>query len=162
MFTRTDTTTPRTIDSDLRDVAAALQHVLVDLIDLSLVGKHLHWNVKGPRFRMLHHELDELVDAWRRLADDIAERAAALGFSPDGRTPTVARATRIEAMPAGPILDDDVVLALAGRLTDVIGRARAAMGEAAIRDTVTEDLLIDVVQTLEKQHWQLRVQAVRT
>jgi starvation-inducible DNA-binding protein len=161
MLTRTDTTIRDTAYSDFQDVAAALQHVLVDLIDLSLVGKHLHWNVEGPRFRTLHDELDQLVDVWRRLGDDVAERAAALGYSPDGRVSTVARATQIEAFAAGPIRDDDVILGLTSRLTDVIERARVAMGEAAVRDTVTEDLLIEVVQTLEKQQWQLRVQAGR-
>jgi DNA-binding ferritin-like protein len=27
---------------------------------------------------------------------------------------------------------------------------------AAVRDSISEDLLIDVVRTLEKQHWMLR------
>ena len=158
MLTHTDMTNPTTLDSDMREVGAALQDVLVDLIDLSLIGKHAHWNVEGPRFRTLHLELDELVDSWRRLADDIAERATTLGWAPDGQTGTLARSSHLEAFPAGPIRDDDVVLGLTGRLADVIERARVAMGEAAVRDSVSEDLLIHVVGTLEKQHWLLRVQ----
>ena len=161
MLTQTDMTDPNPIGGDLRDVGATLQHVLVDLIDLSLLGKHAHWNVEGPRFRTLHLELDDLVDAWRGLADDVAERAAALGWSPDGQTPTISRSSQIAAFPAGPIRDDDVIFGLVGRVADVIERARVAMGEATVRDSVSEDLLIDVVETLEKQHWLLRSQMAR-
>jgi len=54
--------------------AAALNRVLADLIDLTLVGKQAHWTLVGPRFRTLHLQLDELVDAVRVHADDVAER----------------------------------------------------------------------------------------
>src|SRR5699024_11536440 len=40
-------------------VAGALQQSLVDLIDLSLVAKQLHWSVVGPRFQSVHLALDE-------------------------------------------------------------------------------------------------------
>ena len=142
--------------SDVREVGEALQEVLVDLVDLSLLGKHLHWNVEGPTFRSLHLQLDELVDSWRAMSDEVAERAAALGFPPDAQAATVARASRIDAFAAGRIADRDVVSGLTDRLADVIDRARDAM--AAVRDSISEDLLIDVVRTLEKQHWMLRAQ----
>ena len=48
--------------NNVREVGEALQEVLVDLVDLSLVGKHLHWNVEGLTFRSVHLQLDELVD----------------------------------------------------------------------------------------------------
>jgi starvation-inducible DNA-binding protein len=38
-------------------VGAELQTVLVELVDLSLVGKQLHWAVTGPLFRPLHLQL---------------------------------------------------------------------------------------------------------
>jgi starvation-inducible DNA-binding protein len=142
----------------VRDLGEALQDVLVDLVDLSLLGKHAHWNVEGLTFRSLHLQLDELVDDWRALSDDVAERAATLGFAPDAQAATVARASRIDALPAGRISDRDVVAGLADRLADVIGRTRNAMGEAAVRDSITEDLLIEVVKALEKQQWMLRAQ----
>jgi len=78
------------IDAEDREVAAELQSMLVELIDLALIGKQVHWNVEGPHFRSLHLELDELVDAWRALGDDVAERAGTLGAAPDGQAATVA------------------------------------------------------------------------
>jgi starvation-inducible DNA-binding protein len=64
-----------------------LQAVLVDLIDLSLLGKQLHWTVVGREFRSLHLQLDELIDSWRDLSDTVAERAVAIGRIPNGQAP---------------------------------------------------------------------------
>ncbi len=82
--------------AERRAVAVELQGTLVDLVDLSLIGKHLHWNVEGRHFRTLHDELDEHVTAWRRLSDEVAERAVTIGASPDGQAGTIAGATQLE------------------------------------------------------------------
>jgi starvation-inducible DNA-binding protein len=82
-----------TLRHEERDaLGTELQATLVDLIDLSLVAKQLHWNVTGPSFRPLHLQLDELAETARGLSDDAAERARALGWSPDGRRQVVAPA----------------------------------------------------------------------
>ena len=70
-------------------------------MDLSLIGKQLHWNIVGPLFRPLHLYLDELVDEWRLLADAVAERATALGFFPDRQCGTVAQKTEFKPLPEG-------------------------------------------------------------
>src|ERR671922_2638408 len=77
-------------------VGRELQAVLVELVDLSLIGKQLHWAVTGPLFRPLHLQLDELVDSWRELADTIAERAVALGYVPDGQARAVAAGSALK------------------------------------------------------------------
>jgi starvation-inducible DNA-binding protein len=74
-------------------VGQELQATLLDLIDLSLLGKQLHWSVVGPHFRSLHLQLDELVDGWRALADTVAERAVAIGFWPDGQAGAIVAGT---------------------------------------------------------------------
>ena len=79
-------------------LAANMQKVLVDLIDLHLQGKQAHWNILGTNFRDLHLQLDEIVDAAREFADDTAERMRALYAVPDGRSATVA-ATSHHAIP---------------------------------------------------------------
>ena len=78
------------------EVGNQLQAMLVELIDLALVGKQLHWNVTGPLFRPLHEQLDELVDSWRELSDVVAERAVALGYVPDGQAGAVASGTELK------------------------------------------------------------------
>src|SRR5919201_1212440 len=86
-----------------------LQATLVELVDLSLLGKQLHWSVVGPLFKPLHEHLDELVDSWRELSDTVAERAVALGVAPDGRAATVSGASEIVAVDSGS-LDTDTAL----------------------------------------------------
>ena len=68
-------------------VDKALQQALVDLTDLSLLGKQAHWNIQGSRFRALHLQLDEIVEEVRVGADDVAERLAALGGTLTGALP---------------------------------------------------------------------------
>ncbi|WP_309500748.1 Dps family protein, partial [Streptomyces shenzhenensis] len=60
-------------DADLKTVAEGLQGALVDLVDLALVAKQIHWNVVGPRFRTVHLQLDEVVDTARAHSDTVAE-----------------------------------------------------------------------------------------
>ena len=146
------------ITADDREVAAELQGVLVDLIDLTLIGKHAHWNVVGPHFRSVHGELDELVESWRELSDDVAERAAALGAAPDGQSETIAGSTKVEPLPAGNLGDGEVVWLIGNRLEQVVTRTRERLGRVASLDPISEDLLIGIAAALEKQLWMLRAQ----
>ncbi len=77
------------------------QAVLVDLIELHIQGKQAHWNIVGTNFRDLHLQLDEIVDAARQFADDMAERMRALHALPDGRSSTVSATTALPAFPDG-------------------------------------------------------------
>jgi starvation-inducible DNA-binding protein len=139
-------------------VAVELQGALVDLLDLTLIGKHLHWNVRGRHFRALHHELDEQVDVWRELSDDVAERAATIGASPDGQAETIGGATQLEPLPSGQLSDQQVLKAISDRLAAVSTRTRERIDRVAVVDPVTCDLFVNVAGTLEKQLWTIRAQ----
>ena len=71
------------------EVAATLQSRLHALNDLQLTLKHAHWNVVGKNFRSAHLQLDELVATARQYTDEVAERANAIGISPNGKAKTV-------------------------------------------------------------------------
>ena len=73
-------------DDAQQTVGAVLQDSLADFVDLSLTAKQWHWNVVGRNFREAHLHLDELVELARTYSDEVAERAATIGVSPDGRT----------------------------------------------------------------------------
>jgi starvation-inducible DNA-binding protein len=140
-----------------RDEAGGqLQAVLIDLIDLSLLGKQLHWNVFGRPFKPLHEHLDELVESWRDLADTVAERAAALGVAPDGRAATVSAGSGIAPLEGGSLDTDTAVRELVTRLADVVERIRARMDRLGEIDLASQDVLVEVVRDLEKQLWMLR------
>jgi starvation-inducible DNA-binding protein len=138
-----------------------LQRTLVELTDLALIGKQLHWNVQGLNFRSLHLELDELVDAWRELSDSVAERAVMLGVSPDGRAATIAERTPFDATEiAGPLEDAIVIDYLTGVLAEAVALARKSMEQSGELDDVSNDLLIGVVNKLEEQLWMVSAQRV--
>jgi starvation-inducible DNA-binding protein len=144
---------------DRQAIGAALQSALVVLTDLTLTGKHAHWNVTGPHFRTLHLQLDEMVEAWRDAADSVAERAVALGHPIDGRAGFVAQRSELPALGDGPLRDHHLVTALTRILTEAVERMRRDMDHADTLDVVTGDLLHAIVGTLEQQLWMIRVQA---
>jgi starvation-inducible DNA-binding protein len=138
------------------EVGRELQATLVELVDLSLIGKQLHWNIFGRPFRPLHEFLDELVDSWRDLSDTVAERAVALGVAPDGRSGTVAADSAIDPVDAGSLDTDMATHQLVERLADVSERIRSRMDRLGEIDLASQDVLIEVIRDLEKQQWMLR------
>jgi starvation-inducible DNA-binding protein len=140
------------------EVGNQLQDMVVELVDLSLLGKQLHWSVVGQHFRSLHLQLDELVESWRGLADTVAERAVAIGSFPDGQAATIAADSTIEGVERGAIEDLEVVRLLARRLGEVAERARERSARVSELDPPTEDVFIEVIRALEEQLWMVRAQ----
>jgi starvation-inducible DNA-binding protein len=139
-------------------VGQVLQAVLHELIDLSLIGKQLHWAVVGRFFRPLHLQLDLLVESWRELSDTVAERAVALGLVPDGQASAVAAGSQLAPLARGSLEDQVVVRELTRRVAEVSERARERMNRLGDADLASQDVLIEVVRELEKQQWMLRAQ----
>ncbi|UUU36950.1 DNA starvation/stationary phase protection protein [Streptomyces sp. CA-210063] len=145
-------------EADLKTVSEALQGALVDLVDLSLVAKQIHWNVVGPRFRSVHLQLDEVVDSARLHSDTVAERASTLGVSPDGRAGTVAASSGIGKVPDGWVKDADAVGTLVDALGAVITRMRTRVESTAAADPVSQDIFIGITADLEKHHWMFQAE----
>lgn len=142
-----------TIETDLQDT-------LVELTDLALQGKQLHWNLVGRGFKSLHEQLDEVVDAVRTAADDVAERAVTIGAAPDGRALTIAKESPLADVPSGQVTDTAAVAHIVAVLSTVIDRTHQRIARLDRVDPVTQDLLIGIVAGLEKQRWMLRAQQV--
>jgi starvation-inducible DNA-binding protein len=147
-------------DHERDRLAWALQSTLVDLVDLALVGKQAHWNVVGRQFHDVHLHLDELVDTARRYADEVAERAAALGIAPDGRASVIAASSALPEFPAGWVEDRDVVRWISEAVDAVVRRVRTRIDEAEKVDVVTQDLFTDIVRALEKARWMWQAQSL--
>ncbi|MGY0020644.1 Dps family protein [Streptomyces sp. YJ-C3] len=147
------------VKNDRKIAGDALQGALVDLLDLSLLAKQAHWNLYGPRFHSLHLRLDDVVAMVRTRADEVAERAATIGVSPDGQAATVAATSVLSAFAPGWIKDTEALTALSSALFTVIGRMRDRITVFGAADPVTQDLLIGVVADLEKHHWMFRAES---
>ncbi|MFD9984140.1 Dps family protein [Streptomyces massasporeus] len=145
-------------DANLKTVSEALQGALVDLVDLALVAKQIHWNVVGPRFRSVHLQLDEVVDTARKYSDTVAERAAALGISPDGRAATVAVGSGIGVTPEGWVDDTTAVGTLVEALGAVIARMRERVESTGEPEPVSQDIFIGITADLEKHHWMFQAE----
>ncbi|HYB11009.1 MAG TPA: DNA starvation/stationary phase protection protein [Alphaproteobacteria bacterium] len=62
-----------------RDISAALNVLLADMLALYLKTKNFHWHISGPHFRDYHLLLDEQSDQIFATTDPIAERVRKIG-----------------------------------------------------------------------------------
>jgi len=137
--------------------ASELDGVLADLLDLGLLAKHARWNVLGPRFWALERTLNELAEFARVSADSVAERAVTLGHPPDGRAVTITTRSSLPDVESGALRDADAITAFLAILDAAATRIHAGL-EAFETDLVTAALLTNLLATVEKFAWTLRVQ----
>ena len=138
------------------ELAANLQRVLVDLIELHLQGKQAHWNVVGSNFRDLHLQLDELVDFAREASDTIAERMRALEATADGRSDTVAATTTLPQFPGYEQSTHEVVDLITTRTYAAVDTLRAVHDAVDAEDPSTADILHQLIDGLEKLAWMIK------
>lgn len=135
-----------------------LQPTLTDLIAFGLTVKQLHWNVIGPHFRPLHLHLDEIHEDVEDAVDTVAERMSATGHSPTGTAKAVAANSEVADPPLGFLRDDEVLLLAGQRTHELADLIRSRMASIEEADTVTADILHEIVGKLEKHHWMLKAQ----
>lgn len=149
-------TVPGLGNSDAGQIVEMLQNRLHALNDLQLTLKHAHWNVIGPHFIAVHEMLDPQVDSVRGFVDDVAERIATLGGSPDGTPGSLVRERTWDDYSIG---RDDAIAHL-GALdlvySGVIADHRTQIEKLETLDPVTQDMLISQAGELEQFQWFLR------
>jgi starvation-inducible DNA-binding protein len=136
-----------------KELAANLQRVHVDLIELHLQGKQAHWNVVGKNFRDLHLQLDEIVESAREFSDVVAERLRALHATPDGRSATVAESTSLSEYPNGEVDTAETVDLITERLEATVATMRDIHDQVDEEDPTTADILHEIISTLEQYAW---------
>jgi starvation-inducible DNA-binding protein len=140
------------------EVVSDLQATLVELIDLSLLGKQAHWNVVGANFRSIHLQLDEIVDTARLSSDRVAERIATVGEAPDGRASAVAASSGLPEFPGGQVPVTEAVQRVSATIDAMSKRLNERIMRMGESDPVSQDILIGAADELEKQAWMLRAQ----
>jgi starvation-inducible DNA-binding protein len=138
-----------------RTLTDSLQAVLVDLIELASQGKQAHWNLVGPNFRDLHLQLDEVIEATREFADDVAERMRALHATPDGRSGVVSASTTLEPFPGGEVLTIDTADLITARIDAAVGTCRRVHDAVDDEDPTSADLLHAIIQKEEQFAWMI-------
>jgi len=147
--------TSNDLKSNSKKVAIELLNArLADGIDLALLTKQAHWNLKGPQFIAVH----EMIDGFRTEidihVDTIAERVVQLGGTALGTTQTVAQATTLSAYPTDIYKIDDHLHALVERYAKAANLVRAAIDEAdEAGDADTADIFTAYSRALDKALW---------
>ena len=137
-------------------VVEILQERLVCYNDLHLTLKHVHWNVVGPHFIGVHEMIDPQVELVREYADQVAERIAALGGSPNGTPGAIIAIRGWEDYPLGRDTVENHLHELDKVYDGVVESNRTAMDDLEELDLVTQDMLIEHTAELEKFQWFVR------
>ncbi|PZW39368.1 starvation-inducible DNA-binding protein [Humitalea rosea] len=136
--------------------ADALSAVLADTFRLYMKVHGFHWNVSGPRFRVLHQMFEEQYNELWQALDPIAERIRALGQTAPGSLGAIAALGTLPETEGVPAARAMIEAALDGHLA-VAGSAKAALTAAEdAADPVTADLMTQRIASHEKTAWMLR------
>ena len=135
-------------------VAALLNARLADAIDLALMTKQAHWNLRGRQFIAVHEMFDGFRTELDGHVDILAERIVQLGGIAIGTTQAVAEGSKLKAYPTDLVSVDDHVAALAERYGDLANATRGAI-EASDEagDAGSADIFTAFSRSLDKALW---------
>jgi starvation-inducible DNA-binding protein len=149
-------TVPGLSEAKSRKVSDILQKQLSTYNDLHLTLKHVHWNVVGPSFIGVHEMIDPQVEIVRGYADEVAERIATLGQSPQGTPGAILKDRTWDDYSVGRDTVQAHLAALDLVYDGVIEDLRKAIETTEDLDPVTQDILIGHAAALEKFQWFVR------
>ena len=147
--------TMNNLKSNAKDVSIAVLNArLAVSIDLALLTKQAHWNIKGPQFIALHEMIDGFRTEIDGHVDTMAERVVQLGGIAMGTMQVVAKESQLVAYPTNISSEMDHVKELIARYSQVANSVRAAIEETdEAGDKDTADILTGYSRALDKALW---------
>ena len=147
--------TENNLASNVKSTAIGLLNArLAESIDLSLMTKQAHWNLKGRQFIGVHEMLDKLRDDVDEYSDTMAERAVQLGGTALGTSEVVVKQSKVPDYPTDIYKVEDHLKAMIERLGMVANTVRKSIDEAdEAGDADTADVFTEVSRGLDKWLW---------
>ena len=125
---------------------------LVDFLDLAMVTKQAHWNMRGPNFIAVHEMLDPFNAKLLEYADILAERVVQMGGIAMGTPEIVVGETSFDEYPTDISATEDHLRELALRYSTLANRVRRDIDDNKA-DAATIDFLTQAVEDLDKYTW---------
>jgi len=131
-----------------------LQARVADAIDMALITKQAHWNLKGPQFIGVHLMLDTFRTEQDEYVDTMAERIIQLGGTVRGTVQEVGARTKLQSYPVDIYQVSDHIHALIERYATFANAIRDNIGEVdEAGDADTADIFTEVSRGVDKQLW---------
>lgn len=135
-----------------KDVILLLNHLLSEFLDLALMTKQAHWNMRGKNFIAVHEMLDPFNEKLLEYADTIAERVVQLGGIAYGTSQLIAKNSSLEEYPTDITSTDEHLDALVNRYATLANSVRKII-ENKLADEGTINFLTDASNDLDKYLW---------
>jgi starvation-inducible DNA-binding protein len=133
-----------------------LQRSLSENLDLVLMAKQAHWNVRGPQFLQLHELFDAVYSELNDSADELAERLVQLGGTACGTSQSVVEKSSLAPYPAHIHEGMAHLESLCSAIAHFGKNVRASINHSAeINDAGTSDLFTGISKMLDKTLWKL-------
>lgn len=147
--------TKNNLQSNAKSVSIELLNARVaDCIDLALLTKQAHWNLRGREFIAVHEMLDGFRTQIDDFVDTMAERVTQLGGTALGTTQTTAKGTTLPPYPTDIYAVPAHLRALIERYGQAANNVRQSIDQAAeAGDADTADIFTGVSRGLDKALW---------
>ena len=143
-------------------VVEILNRLLADEFLLYTKTRNYHWNVRGPRFAMLHEFFEEQYKKLEGIIDEVAENARQFGGLAAGTMTEFLQLTQLQEKPGDRPDEDGMIRSLLSDHEAIIRRLREDIPRAGddCQAVDAADFLTALLEDHDKMAWMLRSHVV--